>query len=223
MVGCCCSVVFLSLNILCVIVFQTTAAHFVHKCDTSFAVANKSIHSIKHTRENILHFYEQLVNHRNDSRHHRIKRYDVTTFRGHPKTREERWHVNFKLNATNLEVEQTQSLVILLNRVVDKYLNSCIPIILYDKVVERSDGIVLRTFFQVCLPFIFLFSHSQSHAIFRVSKYHIYTEKSMRTTQSIIAICCNRAIKDVEAIFYLYRMWCVHAKYWVHKPIIELF
>lgn len=147
MVGCRYCVVFLSLNIW--LVFQSTAAHFVYKCDTSFAVTNKSSHSIKNTRENILYYYEQLANHRNDSRH-RIKRYDVTTFRGHPKTREERWHVNFKLNATNLEVEQTQSLVILLNRIVDKYLNSCIPIVLYDKLVERSDGIVLRTFFQVC-------------------------------------------------------------------------
>ncbi|XP_055297477.1 ionotropic receptor 21a [Sitodiplosis mosellana] len=74
----------------------------------------------------------------------RVKR-DEATFYGHPKTREERWHTNFNLNKTNF---QAQSLVNLLVKVMDKYLNSCIPIILYDHHVESVEGILLQTFFK---------------------------------------------------------------------------
>lgn len=77
----------------------------------------------------------------------RVKREDESTFIGNPKTREERWHASFNLNRTNLELEQAQSLVNLLVKVMDKYLNSCIPIIFYD--FQASEGIVLQTFFKV--------------------------------------------------------------------------
>lgn len=79
----------------------------------------------------------------------RVKRDDDSTFIGHPKTREERWHASFNLNRTNLQVDQAQSLVYLLIRVMDKYLNSCIPIIFYDRHVQLSEGIILQTFFKV--------------------------------------------------------------------------
>lgn len=86
----------------------------------------------------------------------RVKR-DEATFYGHPKTREERWHANFDLNKTNLQMDQAQSLVNLLVKVMDKYLNSCIPIILYDHHVESAEGILLQTFFKVNIGSEFLF------------------------------------------------------------------
>lgn len=74
---------------------------------------------------------------------------DESTFIGHPKTREERWHTSFNLNRTNLQQDQAQSLVNLLIKVMDKYLNSCIPIIFYDRYVQASEGIILQKFFKV--------------------------------------------------------------------------
>lgn len=80
----------------------------------------------------------------------RTKRYSNDgTFVGHPKTREERWHATFNLNRTNSQMDQAESLVLLLIKVMDKYLNACTPIILYDQYVESSEGITLQTFFQV--------------------------------------------------------------------------
>lgn len=78
----------------------------------------------------------------------RIKRSIDGNFLGHPKSREERWHAAFNLNRSTLQLEQAQSLVALLNRVMEKYMNACTPIIFYDQYVEESDGIVLQTFFQ---------------------------------------------------------------------------
>lgn len=78
----------------------------------------------------------------------RVKR-DDAAFYGHPKTREERWHTTFNLNKTNVQLEQAQSLVNLLIKVMDKYLNTCIPIVLYDHHVESAEGILLQTFFKV--------------------------------------------------------------------------
>lgn len=107
------------------------------------------------SRDNILHFYRERMidaSDANGTQLNRVKRYDSPKFPGHTKTREERWHLNFNVNSTYAQMEQTQSLVNLLNRIVDKYLSACIPIILYDRFVEESDGIVLQTFFQVNLP-----------------------------------------------------------------------
>lgn len=91
-----------------------------------------------------------------DFLYQRVKRNDDGTFHGHPKTREERWHTSFNLNRTILQQEQAQSLVNLLVKVMDKYLNVCIPIILYDQFVESTEGILLQTFFKVKMPFLFL-------------------------------------------------------------------
>lgn len=96
-------------------------------------------------------FYKDWTVHLNDSFvKKRQKRFNEDgTFVGHPKTREERWHATFNLNQTNDKVDQAYSLVTLLNKVIDKYLNACIPIVLYDQYVESSEGIILQTFFQV--------------------------------------------------------------------------
>lgn len=87
----------------------------------------------------------------------RVKRDDEGSFVGHPKTREERWHASFNLNRTNLQVDQAHSLVNLLVKVMDKYLNACIPIILYDRSVQASESIILQTFFKVRISSVVYF------------------------------------------------------------------
>lgn len=92
-------------------------------------------------------YYKEFSMNISDSiRFKRVKR-DDSTFVGHPKTREERWHASFNINQTNLQQDQAQSLVNLLIKVMDRYLNSCIPIIFYDRQLE-SEGIILQTFFK---------------------------------------------------------------------------
>lgn len=93
-------------------------------------------------------FYRDYSMNVSDVTVRRVKR-DDATFYGHPKTREERWHATFNLNKTNAQLDQAQSLVNLLIKVMDKYLNTCIPIILYDHHVVKEEGILLETFFKV--------------------------------------------------------------------------
>lgn len=85
----------------------------------------------------------------------RTKREEDPHFRGHPKTREEVWHRNFNLNSTNLLIDQANSLVSLLKTVVTRYMNACIPIVLYDAYVEEAEGFILQRFFEV-LPQSFI-------------------------------------------------------------------
>lgn len=117
----------------------------------SVATANQSVckscdksNKTGNPRENILNFY-----HKRNVDRIRTKRNDPSTFVGHPKTREERWHANFDTNNIDRQVEQAASLVNLLIKVIDRYLNNCVPIILYDAAVERTDGIVIDQFFKV--------------------------------------------------------------------------
>lgn len=99
---------------------------------------------------NVTKFYKNgPIDSNETSATQRIKRSDDGTFYGHPKTREERWHTAFNISGANLKLEQAQSLVTLLVKVMDKYLNSCIPIVLYDKDVESSEGTILEIFFKV--------------------------------------------------------------------------
>uniref|UniRef100_A0A336KDE3 CSON007744 protein n=1 Tax=Culicoides sonorensis TaxID=179676 RepID=A0A336KDE3_CULSO len=83
----------------------------------------------------------------------RTRREVDTTFRGHPKTREQIWHINFKMN--ELEFDQSASLITLLMKIFDKYMMRCIPIVLYDVYVEKSEGRLLQRLFQK-LPISYL-------------------------------------------------------------------
>lgn len=133
-----CVLVYLSFVIINSVAVNCAHANNETNCFESFI----------NSRENILKYYDNLQQDRSESRN-RIKRSDQTTFVGRPKTREERWHENFNRNSAKLKIEQTQSLVLLLNKVIDRYMNACIPIIFYDTFVEKSDGIILQLFFQV--------------------------------------------------------------------------
>lgn len=77
---------------------------------------------------------------------------DPAIFLGRPKTREERWYLNF-FAKYNPDHEQSLSLVNLLLKIVQNYLNSCIPIVLYDQYVEIFDSIMLQSFLQVNLNY----------------------------------------------------------------------
>lgn len=95
-------------------------------------------------------YYSDWINVTNAaSKHERTKRQEDSTFHGHPKTREERWHASFNLNRTALQLDQAKSLVTLLGKIIDKYLNACIPIVFYDQYVDASEDVVLQSFFQV--------------------------------------------------------------------------
>lgn len=85
--------------------------------------------------------------------HNRTRREIDTTFRGHPKTREEIWHQNFKMN--DLEFDQSQSLILLLQKIFEKYMMRCIPIVLYDMHVEKAEGLLLQRLF-LKLPISYL-------------------------------------------------------------------
>lgn len=114
----------------------------------------------------------------------RTKRYEDGTFVGHPKTREERWHANFNLNRTNDQIEQAQSLVNLLVKVMDKYLNDCIPIVLYDQPVASSEGNILQIFFKVnaSYPVIQPYSVKVQLILFIFFPTILYTIQSIKLT-----------------------------------------
>uniref|UniRef100_A0A182NB33 Ionotropic glutamate receptor L-glutamate and glycine-binding domain-containing protein n=1 Tax=Anopheles dirus TaxID=7168 RepID=A0A182NB33_9DIPT len=67
------------------------------------------------------------------------------TFYGHPKTREQIWERNFA--HVIMDNRQTLSLVTLLNKIILKYLHSCIPIVLYDTYVGSTENYILEALF----------------------------------------------------------------------------
>lgn len=142
----------MSIGIHCVFIFSLASLvnSRVEECGRFYYESDSFNHSdsLVISRDNILRYYDNLQRDRLESSIARYKRSDAT-FVGHPKTREERWHTSFNRNSIKLKIEQTQSLVSLLNKVIDRYLNACIPIVFYDSIVENTDGIVLQMFFQV--------------------------------------------------------------------------
>lgn len=84
----------------------------------------------------------------------RLKREVDTTFHGHPKTPQEKWHQNFNMEAISAQADYAEKLVVLLNKVVSKYLRACVSIVIYDQYVESTDSIILQTFFQVIFVLI---------------------------------------------------------------------
>uniref|UniRef100_A0A182Q0J3 Ionotropic glutamate receptor L-glutamate and glycine-binding domain-containing protein n=1 Tax=Anopheles farauti TaxID=69004 RepID=A0A182Q0J3_9DIPT len=67
------------------------------------------------------------------------------TFYGHPKTREQIWERNFA--HVIMDNRQSLSLVTLLNKIILKYLYSCIPIVLYDTYVGSTENYILEALF----------------------------------------------------------------------------
>lgn len=76
----------------------------------------------------------------------REKRESDTKFRGRPKTVQEVWARNF--NTSTQEFSQSTSLVMLMSKIIVRYLGDCIPVVLYDNFVESSEGFILQRLFQ---------------------------------------------------------------------------
>jgi len=76
----------------------------------------------------------------------KAKRSSDVTFRGKPKTIQEVWAINF--NLASQEFRQGTSLVVLLTKIINKYMGACIPVVLYDKYVENSEGYILQRLFE---------------------------------------------------------------------------
>lgn len=79
----------------------------------------------------------------------KYKREVDPTFKGHPKTREEMWHQSFRIESLGVQAVSAEKLVVLLNKVVTKYLRACVSVVIYDQYVEQTDSVILQTFFQV--------------------------------------------------------------------------
>lgn len=67
-------------------------------------------------------------------------------FRGKPKTIQEIWARNF--NTSSNEYSQSNSLLELLKKIIGKYMSACIPVVLYDENVEKSEGLMLQGLFE---------------------------------------------------------------------------
>jgi len=83
----------------------------------------------------------------NNENEFRQKRRIVPTFQGNPRPRGELLASKFHVNSYNFE--QTNSLVGLVNKIAQEYLNKCPPVIYYDSFVEKSDGLILENLFKV--------------------------------------------------------------------------
>lgn len=100
----------------------------------------------------------------------RYKRFADPTFRGKPKTRQEIWHRNF--NTEMISHDQTKSLIDLLKRLIDTYLQACIPIILFDEHIGNSEGLLLQRLLQN-FPTTYIFGKLSSN-------YTLLSEKLLR-------------------------------------------
>lgn len=67
-------------------------------------------------------------------------------YQGHPKTREELWDRAF--NGERTAFDQTPSLVFLLDTLARRYLRDCVPVILYDSMVEHGEDLLLQQLFK---------------------------------------------------------------------------
>ncbi|XP_017065564.2 ionotropic receptor 21a [Drosophila eugracilis] len=111
-----------------------------------------------------------------NANHFRQKRRVDPTFHGNPKPRGEVLASKFHVNSYNFD--QTNSLVGLVNKIAQEYLNKCPPVIYYDSYVEKSDGLILENLFRT-IPITFY--HGEINAN--------YEAKSARFTEHIDSNC----------------------------------
>ncbi|KAH8352037.1 hypothetical protein KR084_001438, partial [Drosophila pseudotakahashii] len=97
----------------------------------------------------------------------RQKRRVDPTFHGNPKPRGELLASKFHVNSYNFD--QTNSLVGLVNKIAQEYLNKCPPVIYYDSFVEKSDGLILENLFKT-IPITFY--HGEINAGYEAKNAH---------------------------------------------------
>lgn len=112
-----------------------------------------NMHTIeKRSSDNIETKTKYKIVHKNNWRHfnkvaanfkvNKTKRAVDPVFHGHPKTREELWHEHFLNKSTAFD--QTPSLIKLIHNITLKYLNDCIPVILYDNQVKSKESYLFQ-------------------------------------------------------------------------------
>lgn len=125
-----------------------------------------------------------------------------STFHGKPKTKPEIWAQNF--NLLTQEFAQGTSLVNLMNKIIEKYLGSCIPTILYDEFVEQGEGIILQRLLQR-FPTTFIHGKISSNYTLknkflletrdsRCSSYILFVADALKTRQVIGPQINNKVI-----------------------------
>ena len=131
----------------------------------------------------------------------KAKRGADTTFKGKPKSKQEVWARNF--NFTSQEFKQTTSLVVLLNKIITKYMTACIPVVLYDDFVETSEGFIVQ---RLLSEFPVSFIHGKigkNHTIdkellqpadSKCRSYILFVSDALRTRQIIGAQIVNKVL-----------------------------
>ncbi|XP_028175661.1 ionotropic receptor 21a-like [Ostrinia furnacalis] len=79
---------------------------------------------------------------KNETQEVKTKRAVDPIFHGHPKTREELWNERF-LNKSSA-FDQTPSLIKLIHNITLRYLNDCIPVILYDSQIKSRESYLFQ-------------------------------------------------------------------------------
>ncbi|XP_022233129.2 LOW QUALITY PROTEIN: ionotropic receptor 21a [Drosophila obscura] len=97
----------------------------------------------------------------------RLPRRVDPTFHGNPKPRGELLANKFNINLYRFD--QTNSLVSLVNKIAQEYLEKCPPVIYYDAFVEKSDGLVLETLFKT-IPITFY--HGEINSRYEAENRH---------------------------------------------------
>lgn len=129
------------------------------------------------------------------------KRGADTTFKGKPKTKQEVWLRNF--NFTSQEFTQSTSLVVLLNKIISKYMAACIPVVLYDDFVETSEGFIIQ---RLLKEFPTTFIHGKIGKNYTINKellepadskcrsYILFVSDALKTRELIGAQINNRVL-----------------------------
>lgn len=131
----------------------------------------------------------------------KIKRSVDITFRGKPKSAREVWARNF--NSSTQEYSQSTSLIVLMKKIIAKYMSACIPVVLYDSFMEKSEGFILQRLFS---DFPTSFIHGKITANFTVDRqmieppdsrcrsYILFVADALKTRQIIGAQIDNRVL-----------------------------
>lgn len=121
----------------------------------------RAIHEILNSKPNVRLQHTNCSQDAQSIANFRQRRDVDPTFRGHEKTQEEKWHINFRTDAEDEQRAIADDLVTLLNKVVDKYLRACVTVVIYDDYSQQTEGIMLQTFFR---KFKFPFMHGKINA-----------------------------------------------------------
>lgn len=139
------------------------------------------------TSQEIITYVPNCVSNLTEENGHNIEKRAVDpTFRGHPKTREEKWEQAFIGKSTVFD--QSPSLINLLRMLATKHLNECTPVILYDTDVENSEDMMLE---QLMRDFPLAYIHG------RINENNTITESKILSAITKQCVSYILFLKDV--------------------------